>query len=437
MADHQEETINIISQHQVFPSKPTNTITSLPLTFFDLIYLQAGPVHRLFFFSFPHSTSHFLSSSLPTLLSNLSHSLHLFPPLSSHLSLSSTPLQLISTPTDSIPLTISEFTGDPNKFHYLISDHPKPCSLFKPLLPLLPSIDTNKRSLMALQVTIFPFHGLCLAMAIDHVVGDGASFNHFRKSFATGSLVGAPPVFDRTLIPDPSHKLYSTYLNFWHNLKSQPQSYLTLPQADEDNFIATFTLRREHIEKLKLKQIQCTTFVVSCAYVWVCMAKANAWPGERTSYFLFAFDCRARLRPPLSLTYFGNCLLGCCIELKVKELVGEDGVTAAAKAIKAGIEDFEERGVLSDAEGMMEKLRALPKDLALVVAGSPRFRVYETEFEGWGKPVKVDTVLKSKSRALCIAESRDGEGGVEIGLVLSLPLMNQFTSCFDDGLRFI
>ncbi|KAM0945070.1 putative isoflavone-7-O-beta-glucoside 6''-O-malonyltransferase [Dioscorea sansibarensis] len=449
MADHHQETIKIISQHHVTPSKPTTTTTtstSLPLTFFDLVYLHAGPVHRLFFFSFPYSTSHFLSSCLPSLLSSLSHSLHLFPPLSSHLSLSSTPLQFISTPTDSIPFTISKFTGDPNEFHRLISNHPKRCSLFKPLLPLLPCLDPNKRPLMALQVTIFPFQGLCLAMAIDHVVGDGLSCNHFRKSFAAGSLIGAPPVFDRALIPDPSNKLYSTYFNFWQDLKSQPKPNLTSPEAassaasnyndDDDGFIATFTLRREHIEKLKHK-LHYTTFVVSCAYVWVCMVKAHAWPGERTAHFYFALDCRTRLRPPLSPTYFGNCLTGCFIELKVKELVGEDGISTAAKAIKAGIEDLEERGVLSDAEGLMEKVRALSTEQPLVLSGSPRFRVYETEFEGWGKPVKVATVLRRTTGAICIAESRDGEGGVEISLVLSLPLMHQFTTYFDEALHFI
>ncbi|KAJ0963599.1 hypothetical protein J5N97_028721 [Dioscorea zingiberensis] len=419
-----EESIKILSQHQVSASPPTSSF-SLPLTFFDLAWLHAGPVHRLFFYSFPHSTSHFLSSSLPSLLSSLSLSLHLYPPLASHLSFSDHhPLLLLSS---AVTLTIAESTAN---FHQLISDHPKPTSLFKPLIP---SLDPNQRSLMALQVTLFPFHGLCLAIAVDHVACDGSSSMQFMKSLAAASLVGTPPVFDRSSVPDPSNTLYSTYLHHWNKAKLEQEPRKSSP--DEDLLMATFTLGRDHIQKLKL-DLHCSTFVASSAYVWVCMIKARAWPEDRTAHFICAVDCRARLRPPLSPAYFGNCLIPCFVELKVRELIGEDGVMAAAKAIKAKVEELGENGVLSGAEEMMEKLQVVLMEQPLSVSGSPKFRVYDTEFKDWGKPVKVEVASIQKTGSISMAESRDEDGGVEIGLALSLPLMHEFSSHFNAGLKF-
>ncbi|MCI55201.1 coumaroyl-CoA:anthocyanidin 3-O-glucoside-6''-O-coumaroyltransferase 1-like, partial [Trifolium medium] len=48
----------------------------------------------------------------------------------------------------------------------------------------------------------------------------------------------------------------------------------------------------------------------------------------------------------------------------------------------------------------------------LLVTGSPKFNVYETDF-GFGKPVKVEMVHSFK--CMSIAESGDGEGGIEVG----------------------
>lgn len=78
-------------------------------------------------------------------------------------------------------------------------------------------------------------------------------------------------------------------------------------------------------------------------------------------HFYFTFDCRSQLQPQLSLTYIGNYLFGCFSELKVKILV---------KVSKAGIEDLEECGVLSDVVGLIKNVRALSKKQPLVVARS-------------------------------------------------------------------
>ncbi|GMN36566.1 hypothetical protein TIFTF001_042463 [Ficus carica] len=68
------------------------------------------------------------------------------------------------------------------------------------------------------------------------------------------------------------------------------------------------------------------------------------------------------------------------------------------------------------------------------VAGSPRFGVYEVDF-GWGKPEKVEIVSVERTGAMALVESRDGSGGIEIGLVLKKHKMDVFSSLFHAGLE--
>lgn len=69
-----------------------------------------------------------------------------------------------------------------------------------------------------------------------------------------------------------------------------------------------------------------------------------------------------------------------------------------------------------------------------VVAGSPRFDVYSTDF-GWRKPKTVEMTSIVRPGAICMSESKNGNGGVEIELVLKMGQMEVFASFFDQGLQ--
>jgi hypothetical protein len=69
------------------------------------------------------------------------------------------------------------------------------------------------------------------------------------------------------------------------------------------------------------------------------------------------------------------------------------------------------------------------------VAGSNRFGVYETDF-GWGRPKKVEIVSVDRGLTIGLAESKDGNGGVEVGLVLNKHVMDLFSNLFLEGLCF-
>ncbi|KAK3184253.1 hypothetical protein Dsin_031539, partial [Dipteronia sinensis] len=74
---------------------------------------------------------------------------------------------------------------------------------------------------------------------------------------------------------------------------------------------------------------------------------------------------------------------------KRRDLMGEDGITVAAIANGRKIFEFGKGGALIGAEKWVSNLKqVINKEERLVtVAGSPKFRVYETDF-GWGRPKK-------------------------------------------------
>ncbi|AES77693.1 anthocyanin acyltransferase, putative [Medicago truncatula] len=62
---------------EIFNVEPSSQVelpseTSLPLTFFDILWLRLPPVQRIFFYEFPHQTSLFFNTLLPKLKQSLS-----------------------------------------------------------------------------------------------------------------------------------------------------------------------------------------------------------------------------------------------------------------------------------------------------------------------------------------------------------------------------
>ncbi|WRX14222.1 hypothetical protein QQP08_006709 [Theobroma cacao] len=70
----------------------------------------------------------------------------------------------------------------------------------------------------------------------------------------------------------------------------------------------------------------------------------------------------------------------------------------------------------------------------VTISGSPKLRAYETDF-GWGKPKKTEVVQIDVSGAIYLGDSRDEEGGIEIGLALNKDEMEAFHGFFEQGLK--
>ncbi|KAL4652846.1 hypothetical protein ACB092_01G260800 [Castanea dentata] len=460
-----QSSMKILEVSTISPSSDSpNTATeiSLPLTIFDLFFLKAAPIEVLSFYS--HTDSDYFS--FDSILSKLKHSLSLtlphFLPLVGKLTWppdSQKPI-IHYTPGDSISLTIAE--SDAN-FDDLSGDHVTEARNFCHLIPHLETSD-SKASILTLQVTLFSNKGFCLGVVANHAVLDGKTMSLFLDSWAYISkldkdytlLPELTPFFDRTAVKYPAtlDSMFSDRLLATNSRSLKPHNF---GDPTEDIVRGTFELSRTDIEKLRkrvfswgdkvgdeakrktLEPFQLSTFVLTFAYIMVCVAKAKELESNKLICLYIPANYRTRLDPPVPTNYFGNCAGAGGIVAQARELMEEFGLAIAAYRIIDGIKKIE--GFLDEAEkwiklatGEMgaEGTQTLPE--MITVAWSNKFKDYERDF-GWGRPQKVALTNINRTRATTIAESKNGNGGVEVGVVLRKHEMDLFASLFVTGLQ--
>ncbi|KAG6716564.1 hypothetical protein I3842_04G055500 [Carya illinoinensis] len=237
------------------------------------------------------------------------------------------------------------------------------------------------------------------------------------------------PCYDRMVIKDPTG-LEAIYLNQWMNENGPNNKSLMVWElkTPPDTVRGTFKLTRANLGKLrqlimasmleeenKQKQpLHLSTYTLTCAYTFVCLAKAERL---RDTEYLFGLEnssCRTA-------------------SLQANELLGEEGTEILVKAISEAIRSLGD-GVLSGAEKLLEIVFTRKNARIIGVAGSPRFELCNTDF-GWGKPMKVDIISIDKTGAISISETRNGAGEIEVGLVLKKLEMEVFASLFAKGLE--
>ncbi|PON46189.1 Transferase [Parasponia andersonii] len=457
-------------------SPDSATEFSLPLTFFDTFWFKFPPVERLFFYSLPETKDSSFNAVLPKLKHSLSLTLRYFLPLAGTLTWprdSPKPV-ILYTPGDAVSVAIAESDAD---FDLLAGNHARQAAMSGPLVPLLRVSETGA-SVVALQITVFPNSGFCIGVTTHHAVLDGKSTTMFMKSWAYLCKENPPllpeliPFYDRSIIKDPSG-VDMRCLNKWlgnsetttsSTIRNNPKLFEFSPILDvpSDLFRATFELSRSDIDKMRQRvssswdksssspktKLHLSSFVLTFAYVLDCILKATE--GDETKrkvYTAFTADYRSRLEPPVPGNYFGNCVGGKMIDEELREKLShlegergeeeEEGLTALVEKISCLVKELEKDiDANREAEEMLSKLLSIvsEKAYAVGVAGSPRFGVYSIDF-GWDRPKKVDIVSAEKTGAISMAESRDGNGSLEVGLALKKHQMDLFASLFLAGLR--
>jgi Transferase family len=440
--------LRIIETTQISPPEGSIPETSIPLTFFDVLWLNSTPVQRLFFYPYQVSTLEFTSTCLPALKSSLSVALQSFFPFAGHIRLTPGMIdryQIHCTQGDSVAFMAAESDGH----HEVFGDSPREMSKLRALVPNLRKNESDGlMAVLAIQVTVFPCHGVVIGITVNHSVCDGNGSVNFMRTWAAICRASsymmthapAPPTVDRSVIPDSDGFLYTANVN---NLFSLKDFKLAEPDEKEMIYLATFTLNEEHVRFLKQKFMReagnrklvarCSTVVVAYAFIWVGYLKAKSTMSENESaHCIFAVDHRQRFQPTIPENYFGNCIGPCFIQANVKDLLGPNGFFEACQAISKAFEEVKKVGI-SDAKEWMKTAKERAVKRPLSAAGSPRFRVYDVDF-GWGKPVKVDIVSIVYSGAMAVAESRDEHGGVEIGLPLTQREMDMFKNYYVSNL---
>ncbi|TKY50093.1 Coumaroyl-CoA:anthocyanidin 3-O-glucoside-6''-O-coumaroyltransferase 1 [Spatholobus suberectus] len=461
--------VKIIEQCKVSPPPSSVPSTSLPLTFFDIPWVNCGPVQSIFFYEFPYSSNHFLQTVLPTLKHSLSLTLQHFFPFAGNLVFPFQPHfpYILYSEGDSLFFTVAESTIE---FPCLIGDTARDVRDLHPSVPVLPTPGTKEDGtcsspLMAIQVTIFPNYGFSICMTFRHVIADGRAFLHFMKYWSyvcrtrsdLASLEGsqASPLHNRDIIED--HKgLKLIFLEELWNLPTEGIKKLAdpIPNVINNNekVRVVFMLNSDHVEKLKklvssecksygFESLHISTFVVTCSLMWVCKvqseeASARTIPKNDEIYKLaFLADCRNRLQFSIPSTYFGNCIVGHMVSHKRSKLVGGNGIVEAAIAIGRKVRDFQ-FDALRGVEGFMADGKEIEQsgEHVITIAGSPKMGAYEIDF-GWGKPKKCEILHIEYSGTISLSDCRDDEGGVEVELVLGRVQMSNFSTILEDYLR--
>jgi len=322
---------------------------------------------------------------------------------------------------------------------------------------------------MAIQVTVLPNSGFSICLTYNHIAADGKSLHHFMKFWASlskaiaknynnnnFSLEYSPPLdlpsYERNRVKDPKG-LKLVYLQQLEDSKSKEMELAGLVQDSYVNKVrTTLILSYEQVQKLKKwvtdkckdsERIQhLSTFVVTSSLIWFCMIKSKAGDSKSDQgdcvvdddncYFVILADCRDSGEFSLPKTYFGNCIASYAVAVKRDELVGINGIVVASNGMEKKIRDFKNDALLG-AESLMSNYRELDNKSLVVVAGSPKLAVYETDF-GWGKPKKSDAVHLDSSVSISLSDCRDGGGGIEIGLVLERSRMTNFIYIFQEQL---
>ncbi|KAK1568342.1 hypothetical protein Q3G72_023355 [Acer saccharum] len=459
MAAQAISTDKVIDQSKVAPPPGSVSTTTVPLTFFDMAWLFCCPVQRIYFYEFSCPTLHFTQTILPHLKESLSLTLRHFFPYAANLTCPPPPYEpfIIYNQGDGVHVTVIESDAD---FNHLADNHARDVKTLRSLVPKLPSArlssdTTHVMPVMAIQFTVFPNSGISIGMTFNHVAADGRSFNHFMKFWAS---VNSSKAEDLTSLSLPYHN--KDIVKDTNGLSSmfleQSRSWGTSSVVNDPsgNLLVTLVINREKIEQLKhwiatqsendqeLAQIRITTYVVTCAFMWVNLTKLqekiNGSLHDDTCYnFVSVADCRERFEfSMIPGTYFGNCLAYFFVSAKRRELMEDSGIVVAAKTIGRKLSELG-KGPLVGAENWVSESEKVVRNGRLVsVAGSPKFRMYETDF-GWGRPKKIEVVHIGAYGSFSFHESREEEGGVQIGAVVERDKLHLFNAVFQQGLDII
>lgn len=461
------QVINVLEHCRLPPSTSSPAAIAeftLPLTFYDVIWINFHPIQRLLFYKLPYPKSHFTGTIIPKLKQSLSIALKHFLPIAGNLiiPLDSGFPQLRYAKGDTLSVTFAESFED---FQDLVGNHPRNCSRFYSLIPQLPpeSVESGGArvsAVFAVQVTLFPNYGITIGFANRHVIGDANTVTRFIRAWASiNKLEGETELFDnndnksflpfygREVIEDP-YKLGTLVFN--EMKKPQPwqlESDNSEVPTKNFNLRATFVMSQDEIQMLKKSAkenmpdlVHPSSFVLTCAYIWTSWLKSQEALGEEivneneTEYFLFAADFRARLSPLLPDNYFGNCILSCIAKSTRGELHGPKGLWIAAEKIGMSIGKR-----LNDNEGILKgvwfnELCEINWKRLFSVSGSTKHDTNDADF-GWGKPEKYECISIDSDGAMSINKSGKYEGGLEIGLSLPKKQMDIFADILASGLK--
>ncbi|KAL1535726.1 agmatine N(4)-coumaroyltransferase [Salvia divinorum] len=437
--------VKIVESGSISPSSGAAAEHTLPLLYFDLIWLDFVLTETLHFYPLKCSESRFLDTVIVSLKHSLSITLKHFFPLASKIIF---PLTSAAMPVsrytagDSLSLTIATSDDD---FSHVVSNRPKAADDFHQLIAQMPaavySSDDIKFSAFAIQLTLFPNQGICIGFTHHHSICDATTLSAFLHTWASinksngGEQLHQLPFYGRNSVQD-SNKLTIAH---WNIVKTNRPTVSLTPPSPSDKVRATFHLSNAQIERLRrwvaIKKPSIgrpSTFVVVCAYLWSCLAKSEVGNDDETQYLCSPVNCRGRLDPPLPENYFGNCSIQLIAASSHGRLKENEGFVAAAEAVAEAVNIAVKSSRVSEFyENRSEILSKLKGKRVVWVAGSTKVDQYGADY-GWGRAAKYECVHTDFNGAVHLCKGR--QGGIEMGFSMPKAKLFFFASVFNKNL---
>ncbi|XP_042491786.1 BAHD acyltransferase DCR-like [Macadamia integrifolia] len=279
--------------------------------------------------------------------------------------------------------------------------------------------------LLAVQFTKLR-DGLAIGCAFNHAILDGHSTWHFMNTWAEicrgATSISVPPFHDRTKarntrvkldLPSPGKPLCSE-----RDVSAPPQMREKI-----------FRFSGSAIDKIKLNVNSSlsngskpfSTFQSLGVHIWRAITRARHLNPEDYTVFTIFADCRKRIDPPMSESYFGNLIQAVFTVTAAGALLAQSPGFGASLVQKA-IETHDSKAI----DGRNKEWEAAPvlfqwKDAGqncVAVGSSPRFQVYDIDF-GWGKPERVRSGRNNKFDGMVYLYQGKG-GGKSIDVEISL-----------------
>ncbi|KAG5542117.1 hypothetical protein RHGRI_021844 [Rhododendron griersonianum] len=436
-------------QYPVEEAKPPIYLAAWDITMLSLNYIQKGQL-----FIKPQTTTNDQENPAKNLLNRLKDSLSLtlvqFYPLAGRLAT----LKQENPPSYSVYIDCNNSPGA--KFIHATAD----LTIADILLPVdVPVVvqsffdhdrainhDGHSMSLLSIQVTEL-IDGIFIGCSANHAVVDGTSYWQFFNSLS------------QTFRGQEKNPGISQYpiLKRWFPKGHGPMH--NLPFSHHDQFIRRFEpppLRErifhfssESIAKLKekanseSKSTEISSFQSVSALVWRCVIRARRLPHDPETTLSMIVNNRSRINPPLPNEYFGNSVSVLTGKATVGELLDHRFGWAAWRlheAVEAHTDVAVQQWVEKWIENPLINTRhepALYNPYGVLVASSPRFRMYENEF-GMGKAVAIRSGYANKRDGkVMFYPGYEGSGSMDLEVNLPPETMAALESDqeFMDGLN--
>nr|AKN80439.1 hydroxcinnamoyl-CoA quinate/shikimate hydroxycinnamoyl transferase 2 [Lonicera hypoglauca] len=337
--------------------------------------------------------------------------------------------------------------------------HPTP--ELRALVPLVDSkAPLHEQPLLLVQVTKLSCGGICLGMAVSHIMVDGPGGSHFTIEWARiarGEQLSNPPFLDRTVLQVNDPLLPP---GFDHPEYSSPPLLVGRLDAMEERMKKTmmFTLKltKKEVDTLKdkanngrnnINARSYSRFEAVGGHMWRSACKARRHVSQQTTRLYFPMDVRNRIEPPLPKFYFGNAMCRAAATSTSGEILSNPLSYASSKIREAVDKATDE--YLRSSMRLVKNLQDVsqyrnfhsPGCTQGAFHGNPnmainswtRLPMYGADF-GWGKEIYIGpAALGSEGKSVIIHSSQEDDS-FDIVLNLQVAHMEDFKKFFYDDI---